>query len=140
MKIQELPSDEQIEYLFRNDNPQFHKLANYYKTSFYKDDQQIFKEKFQKYYGFQQQKIDKTSPGMWIGTTYATQKPNMICPHCQTKGEVYTGMGKQKQGISGGKATGALLTGGISLLATGLSRKTTVTFAYCKNCESQWQF
>jgi len=34
---------------------------------------------------------------------------------------------KAKQGISGGKATGAILTGGVSLLATGLSRKANLT-------------
>jgi hypothetical protein len=47
---------------------------------------------------------------------------------------------KAKKGISGAKATGALLTGGLSILATGLSRKEWVTDAKCKNCKSRWQF
>jgi hypothetical protein len=45
-----------------------------------------------------------------------------------------------KAGISGGKATGAILTGGLSLLATGLSRKHAATEANCGNCGSRWTF
>ncbi len=47
---------------------------------------------------------------------------------------------KNKKGISGGKATGAILTGGVSLLATGLSRKEAATAATCGNCKSGWHF
>src|SRR5689334_12012349 len=47
----------------------------------------------------------------------------MICPHCQEKGKVHTKQLTQKKGVSGAKATGAILTGGVSLLAPGLSRK-----------------
>jgi uncharacterized OB-fold protein len=68
------------------------------------------------------------------------RKPQMICPHCQTKGSVQTERTKMKQGISGGKATGALLTLGVSMLATGLSRKQKVTRAKCTNCGSEWVF
>ena len=64
----------------------------------------------------------------------------MVCPHCQTKGHVHTRSTMEKKGVSGGKATGALLTGGVSLLATGLSRKEEVTSAFCRNCSSRWQF
>ena len=32
----------------------------------------------------------------------ATRNPNMICPHCQTKGNVSTERTKMKQGVSGG--------------------------------------
>lgn len=60
------------------------------------------------------------------------------CPHCGLTGQVRTKEAKQKRGISGGKATGALLTGGVSILATGLSRKQKVTEAHCSNCESRW--
>jgi uncharacterized OB-fold protein len=69
-----------------------------------------------------------------------TKNPQMICPHCQTKGNVYTERTKMKQGISGGKATGALLTFGVSMLATGLSRKQKVTKAKCESCGSEWVF
>ena len=65
---------------------------------------------------------------------------HMICPHCQNKGAVRTKRVQRKRGISGGKATGALLTGGLSLLATGLSRKQTVTEAWCGTCKSTWEF
>jgi hypothetical protein len=64
----------------------------------------------------------------------------LICPHCQTKGQVRTKKITQKKGISGGKATGAVLTGGLSLLATGLSRKEAATQAHCDKCNSTWHF
>ena len=34
----------------------------------------------------------------------------------------------------------AISTGGISMLATGLSRKEAATEAHCRNCQSTWQF
>jgi len=67
-------------------------------------------------------------------------KPAMICPHCQTKGDVRTKAVTRKKGISGAKATGALLTGGVSMLATGLSRKEGLTQAHCDHCNSTWDF
>ena len=66
--------------------------------------------------------------------------PHIICPHCQTKGAVRTMPVKKKAGISGGKATAALMTGGLSMFATGLSRKETLTRAHCENCNSTWSF
>jgi hypothetical protein len=67
-------------------------------------------------------------------------KPMMLCPHCQEKGQVRTQPVKRKKGLSGGKATAALLTGGLSLLATGLSRKELTTEAFCGNCTNSWDF
>ena len=64
----------------------------------------------------------------------------IICPHCTVKGKVCTSPVKAKKGISGGKATGALLTGGLSVFATGLSRKENQTSARCLNCGSRWAF
>ena len=66
--------------------------------------------------------------------------PAMICPHCQIRGSVSTRKTTRKKGISGGKATGALLTGGVSLLATGLSRKEKETEAHCASCHQTWHF
>jgi Flp pilus assembly protein TadB len=66
--------------------------------------------------------------------------PTMICPHCHERGQINTKTVTQKKGISGGKATGAILTGGVSLLATGLSRKERNTEAYCRNCKNTWIF
>lgn len=62
----------------------------------------------------------------------------MVCPHCHSKGTVATRQSRQKKGISGGKATAAILTGGLSVLATGLSRKESVTRAHCSNCGNTW--
>ena len=64
----------------------------------------------------------------------------MVCPHCHKKGSVRTKNVKQKKGISGGKATAAVLTGGVSILATGLSRKEAATEATCDKCGSTWHF
>jgi len=66
--------------------------------------------------------------------------PVMVCPHCAEKGHVRTHSVTLKKGVSGGKATAAILTGGVSLLATGLSRKEDNTQAWCENCTNQWIF
>jgi hypothetical protein len=63
---------------------------------------------------------------------------NLICPHCTSKGTVSTTYATVKQGISGAKATGAVLTGGLSVIATGLSRKADVTKARCRQCGMTW--
>jgi hypothetical protein len=64
----------------------------------------------------------------------------MVCPHCQARGRVRTKTVKRKKGVSGAKATGAVLTGGISLIATGLSRKEELTQAHCDSCNNTWDF
>ena len=71
---------------------------------------------------------------------WGTVNPAIICPQCQTTGRVSTLLTKRKKGVSGAKATGAVLTLGWSLLATGLSRKEQVTQAHCGNCSSTWDF
>ena len=68
--------------------------------------------------------------------TYGAINTEMICPHCQTKGNIRTAHINLKKGVSGGKATAAVLTGGLSLLAVGLSRKEETTQAHCDNCEN----
>jgi hypothetical protein len=71
---------------------------------------------------------------------YGRNNPELICPHCQTKGLVRTKEIDKKVGISGAKATAAILTAGISVVATGLSRKDKLTKAYCARCKSTWTF
>jgi hypothetical protein len=66
------------------------------------------------------------------------QQSQILCPHCQQKGGVTTRPVKRKKGISGGKATAAVITGGVSVLATGLSRKENETEAKCSKCGSIW--
>lgn len=70
----------------------------------------------------------------------AEKAKQIVCQHCQTKGFVSVEKLRQKQGISGGKATAAVLTGGLSVVATGLSRHEQVTKANCSNCGTQWFF
>jgi predicted RNA-binding Zn-ribbon protein involved in translation (DUF1610 family) len=81
-----------------------------------------------------------SKPSLLTQMAFGTRKPQFVCPHCGTQDCVYSRRVKVKSGISGGKATGALLTGGLSLLATGLSRKEQKTEAYCDNCKTQWKF
>lgn len=71
---------------------------------------------------------------------FIKKNPAMICPHCGEQGKVRTQDIKAKKGISGGKATGAILTGGVSMLATGLSRKEKMTKCTCWNCWNTWAF
>jgi hypothetical protein len=63
--------------------------------------------------------------------------PVMVCPHCQNKG-VLTEKVMRKKGVSGAKATAGLLTGGISLLAVGLSREEQETRCECPKCHMIW--
>ena len=85
--------------------------------------------------------MDKTSSAMTgFAESLEPANPSMVCPHCQSRGTVRTKKVKRKRGISGGKATAALFTGGVSLLATGLSRKENVTEARCRKCGNVWYF
>ncbi len=72
--------------------------------------------------------------------TYGPINPPMVCPHCNTAGTVRTKTIMQKKGISGGKATAAVLTDGLSLLVTGLARKERKTQAHCTRCNNTWVF
>jgi hypothetical protein len=80
------------------------------------------------------------SPKQRATSQYGPLNEQMVCPHCTMQGKVRTKKVTQKKGVSGGKATAAVLTGGISLLATGLSRMETGTEAHCDNCRNTWQF
>jgi hypothetical protein len=73
-------------------------------------------------------------------TQHGSANSALVCPHCQARGSVRTKAVTQKKGVSGGKATAALLTGGVSMLATGLSRKEKGTQAHCDHCGMTWSF
>ncbi len=72
--------------------------------------------------------------------SYGPLNREMICPYCQNKGTVRTKRVSRKTGIGGHKATAALLTRGLSLFATGLSRKEMATRARCDSCQNVWEF
>ena len=97
-------------------------------------------EEAKKYAGLSAEERDVAREQGAIEKEWGPLNPAMICPHCQTKGKVRTKLITQKQGVSGGKATAALLTGGISLVAVGLSKKGQVTQAHCDNCNNDWMF
>lgn len=71
---------------------------------------------------------------------YGITNTVMICPHCQLRGQVRTKPVLMKKGVSGAKATAAVFTAGISLVATGLSRKENLTKAWCGSCNNTWVF
>lgn len=62
----------------------------------------------------------------------------MICPHCHVKGTVRIRNTRRNMGVHGGKLSAALLTGGASILVTGLSRKENAVKARCIRCGEQW--
>jgi len=78
--------------------------------------------------------------GFFDDMAWGAVNPKIVCPQCQSVGQVRVKPVKRKKGISGGKVMGGLLTGGVSLLATGLSRKEASTQAHCDNCNSTWDF
>jgi hypothetical protein len=78
--------------------------------------------------GYFQQQAEQARP----------KSAQIVCPHCQVRGQVTTRHVRQKKGVSGGKATGAIFTLGISLLATGRSRKEKGTEMRCGNCGTVW--
>lgn len=71
---------------------------------------------------------------------YGIINPKLDCPHCNTTGQVRTKQVERTKGISGGKATAALMTSGVSILATGINRKENMTQCFCENCRSKWDF
>ena len=79
---------------------------------------------------------DKTA----IIKKYGDTNSEYICPHCQQKGLVRIKNVKRKKGISGAKVMGALVTSGVSLVVTGLSKKDGMTQAHCDNCNCTWDF
>ena len=66
--------------------------------------------------------------------------PHIVCSQCNVTGQCRVKPIEKKVGVSGGKATAAILTGGVSLLATGLARKETVSQVTCGHCNCSWQF
>jgi len=88
--------------------------------------------------------VTKVAPAppqpMSLEAHYGAVNPALVCPHCQTRGQVRLLQVRLKKGISGAKATGAVLTGGFSVLATGLSKKEEFTQAHCDNCSVTWHF
>ncbi|HEX4340963.1 MAG TPA: hypothetical protein VH062_33875 [Polyangiaceae bacterium] len=80
----------------------------------------------------------KPSPGPQIYAGGKGNAPKVVCPHCGVVGGVNVERVKRKKGVSGTKATAAVLTAGISILGTGLSRKEKVSEAHCKNCRVTW--
>lgn len=68
-----------------------------------------------------------------------TEKTEIECPYCHRHGvRRQVARGRARGGISGGKATMALLTGGVSLLATGLTSHHGVTRLHCEHCGMKW--
>jgi len=68
---------------------------------------------------------------------FQSKAPTFHCLFCGSP-KVTTTTINTKTGISGGKLSGALLTGGASVLLTGLSRKERQLIATCHACGIRW--
>ncbi|MGV7234944.1 MAG: hypothetical protein ACQ9ET_01695 [Nitrosomonadaceae bacterium] len=64
----------------------------------------------------------------------------LVCPRCQTKGNVTTRTVSAKTGFSTVKTSFAVVTGGYSTLLTGLAKKEYVAEAHCDACGSTWRY
>jgi hypothetical protein len=64
----------------------------------------------------------------------------IVCPYCQKRGQVSTRRVKVKTGFSTAKASFAVVTFGITTLATGLAKKGYITKARCGHCWSHWEY
>lgn len=62
----------------------------------------------------------------------------VVCPHCHERGHVTAKVVTRGKGVSGGKATAGLLTGGLSLPFAGLSKNQEVKRLTCGNCHMSW--
>jgi hypothetical protein len=70
---------------------------------------------------------------------YGVLNPKLQCKYCNGTESVRYKRFTRKAGFSAGKATAAVLTGGYSLLATGLSKQEGVGKFYCENCKMSWE-
>jgi hypothetical protein len=74
-----------------------------------------------------------------VANPSAFRAHRLNCPHCQGIGTVTVATVTKKKGVSTGKATAALLTGGISLIGTGLAKKGEVSQLTCGACGISWE-
>lgn len=72
-----------------------------------------------------------TSPRLRLGHGMAL---GYTCPFCSLQGGVYFMESSSKKGFSTSKATSALLTGGVSLLFTGLAKTEVEQSFICEEC------
>jgi len=73
-----------------------------------------------------------TTPKLgWLGYGMAL---GYACPFCSLQGGVYCMESSSKKGFSTSKATSALLTGGVSLLFTGLAKVVVEQNFLCEEC------
>lgn len=66
--------------------------------------------------------------------------PKLVCPHCQTRGEVRTKRIDRSVGVSGAKVAAAVLFSPLLLFFTGIGRREGATRATCDRCSSTWTF
>jgi len=70
---------------------------------------------------------------------YGIVNSKLKCKYCEEVGSVHYRRVYKKTGFSTGKAVAGLITGGTSILATGLAKKEGVAKFYCGNCEMSWE-
>lgn len=62
----------------------------------------------------------------------------MTCQHCRTSGSISAKPVTVKDGISGGRAAAGVVTGGASVLVTGLSQRKNQLRYVCGTCGGSW--
>jgi len=60
------------------------------------------------------------------------------CQYCNGIGTVVVQQVKRKKGVSPGKIAGAVVTGGISLVGTGVAKKVWMNQLTCTACQMKW--
>lgn len=81
----------------------------------------------------------KAKRAAWLADyNHGPLNPHVVCPHCKNRECVRTKRVKRDKGVSGGKAGLAVLTGGWSVIGTGLSNKEEATKALCQTCGVEW--
>lgn len=73
-----------------------------------------------------------------ISKTIQGNAANIVCPHCGSKGTVWTRKATQKGGLRPSKFAAGWATMGLSFIYTGVRKHNTVVKLNCTNCGMKW--
>lgn len=82
--------------------------------------------------------VEVSAQGSLSKTPAVPPQGAMNCPHCNGQKTVRVEHVKKKKGVSPGKIAAGVVTGGFSLLATGLAKKDEVNQLTCSACGMKW--
>jgi len=90
-------------------------------------------------YDKRQEEVQKQTDKQVYEARYGVLNDKIKCNYCENVGSVRFRRVQTKKGFSTGKATAAVLTAGISVIATGLAKKGGASKLYCENCKMEWE-